>query len=1514
MADPQQPAVGQTDETRDDVPELPQGLASVAGAAVHNLHHDHHSEEQVPNSPRPPSSRPSVSERNGLTRRRSRSVDVDFFDPSGVGELRRTMSRMSRDPSIPARSGGEASSSVSDGTLTPGGEGQFDLERHMRNFIRKFDESGKKRRELGVMFKNLRVIGVGASAQYQETLGSLLNPLNALKTIQSMRHPALRDILSGFEGVLRPGEMLLVLGRPGAGCSTFLKTLANHREEFYKVEGEVHYDSFTPQEIHKHYRGDVQYCPEDDVHFPTLTVEETLRFAAKTRTPHVRIGGETREEHIDRMVDLVTTVFGLKHVRKSVVGDAAIRGVSGGEKKRVSISESLATVSKLNCWDNSTRGLDASTALEFVQALRIATDVARLSTAVSIYQAGESLYEHFDKVCVIYEGKMAYYGPADRARQYFIDMGYKPANRQTTADFLVAVTDPNGRITREGFENRVPRTADEFAEYYRNSEIAKANREDMQDYLEKFVGKQDRITHYRASYHEDHASHTNPKSPFIISIPMQARALMLRRVQIIKGGYSVQVVQIFSFIIQAIIMGTVFFQLKDNTSTFFSRGGVLFFAILFAALQTMSEIPALFTQRPIVLRQSRAAMYHPFVESLALTLVDVPKMLVVIVAFAIVLYFLVKLQQQASNFFIFLLFVYSMTLIMQAYFRMMAAAFKSPAPAQTIAGLSVLLLVLYTGYSIPQPSMIGALRWITYINPLKYGFEALVVNEFHGLQAECATLIPSGPAYDNVPLENRACTTVGSQPGSMLVDGIRYVELSFGYAYSHLWRNFGIIWAFGIGFIAIYLFFTEYNTGLASETSTMLFKRGSKSSTVKQAVKETNGDEEKASRGTATPANAEQAQEDMKREIEKSAPAMHDIFSWQHLNYTIQLSGGSTRKLLNDVSGYVAPGKLTALVGASGAGKTTLLNVLAQRVSTGVVTGDRFVNGHALPPDFQAQTGYCQQMDTHLPTLTVRESLLFSAKLRQPASVPLAEKEAYVDQCLKMCGLENYADAIVGSLGVEHRKRTTIGVELAAKPRLLLFLDEPTSGLDSQSAWAIMSFLRTLADNGQAILCTIHQPSAELFEVFDRLLLLQPGGQTVYFGDLGYHCETLINYFERNGARKCGPEENPAEYILAVTGAGATAHSDRDWHEVWDRSPEAEQVQRDLEQIHAEGRSRPPPQATYKSEFATSWVYQFGLLFTRELQDHWRNPTYLMSKLGLNIVAGLFIGFTFFKAKNTLQGTQNKLFAIFMATIPSVPLSNQLQVPFIETRTVYEIRERPSRMYSWTALLSAQILAELPWNIVGSTLFFLCWYWTVAFPNSRAGFTYLMFGIMFPLYYTTIGQAIAAMSPNAEIAALLFGFFFSFVLTFDGVLQPFRQLGWWQWMYRVSPYTYLIEALLGQAIGGYDITCSPVEYASINPPNGQTCSSYLQQFISMAGGYIANPDATSGCQYCAYRTTDEFMFNTFNILPSHHWRDFGLFWVFIGFNVAAIFGFTYLFRIQGHNMVLWIKNKVAHRK
>ncbi|KXN88770.1 Brefeldin A resistance protein [Leucoagaricus sp. SymC.cos] len=1409
-------------------------------------------------------------------------VDVGFFDPEGVEELRRTLTQESI-----SEKKGSRNFSTSDATLAVKEGELFDLAKALRKIVQRQEELQISHRELGIVFKDLRVVGLGATASHAPTIGSLFNPLAIIEGIQNIIHPPLRDILSGFEGLVRPGEMILVLGRPGSGCTTLLKTLANRRKEYYAVEGNVHYDSITPEEVYNRYRGDVQYCPEDDVHFPMLTVEQTLKFAATTRTPRYR-GNESRKDFADRVTDILTTVFGLRHVRKTPVGDHMLRGVSGGEKKRVSIAEALAARSCIGSYAaGSTRGLDASTALEFVQALRIATDTFRLTTIVSIYQAGESLYKHFDKVCLVSEGKMAYFGPADRARQYFVDMGYEPVNRQTTADFLVAVTDPNGRTIRPGVI-RPPQTATEFADYFKNSELGKLNRREIAEYTAEYVGKPDRAKGYKQSAREEIAKRSTKKSPYLLSILQQIRAVMIRRVQILRGSLFFTGMNLFSFVFQALIMGSVFLNLGADTGAFFSRGGVLFFALVFSALTAMTEIPALFSQRPIVLRHERAALYHPFIEAIALTLVDIPITLGILIVFSIILYFMTGLQRSADQFFVFLLFLFTMSMAMKGWFRTIAALFSTDAMAQSFAGIAVLAIANYTGYTIPKPTMIGALRWITYINPLRYGFEAVMANEFRTLEGSCSTLVPQGPGYENVTLANQVCTAVGSLPGQAFVDGQRFIKLSYGFDWSNTWMNFGIVVAFGVGFFAVLLVFTEFNTSTTHENSVVLFRRGFKRSLASK-------DEETGTISESLPA----ADNQLEKTALAASQAMTDIFSWQHLKYSVPIHGEDDKVLLDDVSGYVAPGKLTALMGESGAGKTTLLNVLAQRTTTGIVSGDRFVNGHSLPIDFQAQTGYCQQMDTHMPECTVREALLFSAKLRQPPSVPLVEKEAYVEKCLRMCGLENFAEATIGSLGIEHRKRTTIGVELAAKPKLLLFLDEPTSGLDSQSAWAIVSFLRSLADSGQAILCTIHQPSAELFQVFDRMLLLRKGGKTVYFGDLGHNATTLINYFERNGARKCMPEENPAEYMLEVIGAGATATSSQDWHTVWKNSSEVLRINEEIERIHAEGRKQSAVQATFTSEYATSWLNQTWELIKRNHIAYWRDPTYLMAKLALNIIGGLFIGFTFFKAKDTQQGTQNKLFSIFMLTILSVPLSNQLQVPFIDKRTIYEVRERPSRIYSWSSFITAYLLVEIPWNIIGSLLLFFCWYWTVGFPSDRAGYTYLMIGIVFPLYYSTFALAMAAISPSAEIGNILFSTFFSFVLTFNGVMQPFRQLGWWKWMYRLSPYTYLIEGLLGQAIGHQSIQCSTVEYVQLNPPIGMTCAQYLDPFISSSGGYLTNPNATTACNFCSMSTSDQFLASGFNIFYDHTWRNFGLMMAYTAFNVCPICIFCSLF-ISSH--------------
>jgi ATP-binding cassette, subfamily G (WHITE), member 2, PDR len=546
-------------------------------------------------------------------------------------------------------------------------------------------------------------------------------------------------------------------------------------------------------------------------------------------------------------------------------------------------------------------------------------------------------------------------------------------------------------------------------------------------------------------------------------------------------------------------------------------------------------------------------------------------------------------------------------------------------------------------------------KWLSWINPVAYAFEGILVNEVHGQRYECANLVPPYGTGDNFK-----CAIQGAKAGERTVLGDDWVQSQYGYSYSHIWRNLGFILAFLIFFYAIYLSATELNASSSSGAEFLVFRRGH----VPKHM-EANADEERANdtSGSPTAVNSNETAEDKNANV---IPPQKDIFTWRDVVYDITIKG-EPRRLLDHVSGWVKPGTLTALMGVSGAGKTTLLDALAQRTTTGVITGDMLVNGRPLDMSFQRKTGYVQQQDLHLETTTVREALRFSANLRQPKNVSQQEKYDYVEDVIKMLHMEDFSEAIVGNpgegLNVEQRKLLTIGVELAAKPALLLFLDEPTSGLDSQSSWAIVAFLRKLADNGQAVLSTIHQPSAILFQEFDRLLFLAKGGRTVYFGDIGDNSRTLLDYFEGHGGRKCGAEENPAEYMLETVGAGASGKSTQDWPTVWKESQETINVQTELDRIHAEKSKEPQSEdQSSSSEFAMPLSAQIYGTTVRVFQQYWRTPNYIWGKIMLCTMSALFVGFSFYRQNASSTGLQNSLFSIFMMLTTFSTLVQQVNI------------------------------------------------------------------------------------------------------------------------------------------------------------------------------------------------------------------------------------------------------------
>jgi ABC-type multidrug transport system permease subunit len=314
----------------------------------------------------------------------------------------------------------------------------------------------------------------------------------------------------------------------------------------------------------------------------------------------------------------------------------------------------------------------------------------------------------------------------------------------------------------------------------------------------------------------------------------------------------------------------------------------------------------LYAQRPIVEKHSKYAFYHPFTEAIASMLTDLPNKIGTAIVFDLSLYFMTNLRRTPGHFFVFFLFSFMCTLAMSMFFRSIASLSRTLSQAMAPAAVVILALVIYTGFAIPITNMHPWFRWINYLDPVSYAFEALMINEFHGRKIECTTFVPLGPGYENVgPLE-KICSTTGAQAGANYVDGDTYIEVNYRYHHTHLWRNFGILVGFIIFGLVVYLASTEYISAKKSKGEVLLFRRGRMPDLGPKADEESAVDNRP---DMDLVLSRERTVPDAPPSIQKQTA----VFHWSGVNYDIKIKGGE-RRLLDDVDGWVKPGTLTALM------------------------------------------------------------------------------------------------------------------------------------------------------------------------------------------------------------------------------------------------------------------------------------------------------------------------------------------------------------------------------------------------------------------------------------------------------------------------------------------------------------------------------------------------------------------------------------------------------------------------
>ncbi|KAL8860181.1 MAG: hypothetical protein Q9178_003445 [Gyalolechia marmorata] len=1139
--------------------------------------------------------------------------------------------------------------------------------------------SGGAPKQVALAFSQLSVAAPDVGTVYAKTLPKAIfntfgvDQFNFVKNLFSKgsstsANTNARKILTDFTGLVKPGEMLSTLG----------------------VTGHLSFANIDAHEFGKRHQRATIYLPEEDRHIAALSVSQTIRFALRMSLP-LKL---RTEQLVEELVQVMGRIFGIEHALDTPVGGQFFPGVSGGERKRVSIAEVLAAGSSVQCFDNSTRGLDSSTALDFVKALRRLTDLGQKTTLATLYQAGENIYSRFDKVLLIDQGHQVFFGRTEEAKSYFEDLGFVPMPGETTAEFLTNITDPTQRRAKPGSEAEHIVTPQQLSAAFKQSaHFARLTQEINQS--------ERQLTAETSSI---------PSSAYNLSYPHQILECLRREYQLIKGQRRVYYTKLVTTIILSLTVGSLYFDLTVTAQGASTRGGLLFFVVILNGWLQFPELFDAHTNRPVLERQASLNLYRPSAVAVARALIDLP-----LIAFQHVLcimpfYFLTKLQVDAGKFFFFYLTLFISTVNFSNLLRGFAYYVASLDDCFRFGGTASTVCMLFAGFLIPPISMPDIFGWLHYVDPVFYAFENLLVNEFVGLSIVCdgVNVIPNVP---NADPRYQTCSIPGAQPGQVNVPGSQYAE-ALGFDFDHRWRNIGIMIAIAIAYVLAGALGSEIMRFTPQGGTPIVYAKDS--SNIQAASRRSRDIEKEA----ALAPNGDTSSDSDNGKPLHDGPAL----TWKDLTVDI-----GDKQILKGISSYVRPGDFIALCGASGAGKTTLLTALSQTNFAGSLGGEVKFGGKELGRAFKKATGFAQQQDLHDGTATVREALEFSALLRQPKHYSRQEKLAYVDHILGLLDLVEVQHALIGDaesgLGVELTKRVTIAVELVARPKVL-FADEPTSGLDSQGAAHIVDYLRRLSHSGQAVLVTIHQPSASLFAKFDRFLALSSEGKQLYFGPV----EKVLPYFERYGAVP-PPGTNPAEFVLETVGAGINARNDdkgSDWATRWNESPEAENVAAEIGYIQKQSLSLEDLEDGSFEDYNGSIFTQTWLLTVRIMKNQWRNVAYMYSKIWVHVVCGTIVGLTFFQMGTGPQDLQNRSFSVFFIIFLVNAIVNTILLRFFFARLYWEYREGPSKIYSWVALCNASIIAEMPGALICGVIYYLLWYFPSGLPlGGTAGYVFL---------------------------------------------------------------------------------------------------------------------------------------------------------------------------------------------
>ncbi|PSS04971.1 Pleiotropic drug resistance protein [Actinidia chinensis var. chinensis] len=1297
-----------------------------------------------------------------------------------------------------------------------------DNEKFLQRLRDRIDRVGIEIPKIEVRFEHLSIEGdayVGSRALptlLNSTLNQIEGVLGLINLLPSKKRVV--KILQDVSGIVKPSRMTLLLGPPGSGKTTLLQALAGKTEKDLRATGNITYcghemSEFIPQRTSA-------YISQHDLHHSEMTVRETLDFAGRCLGVGTRYellvelsrrekdAGIKPDPEIDAFMkatamagqesslvtDYALKILGLDICADIMVGDEMRRGISGGQKKRLTTGEMLVGPAKVFIMDGISTGLDSSTTFQIIKYMRQMVHIMDVTMIISLLQPAPETYDLFDDIILLSEGQIVYQGPRESVLEFFESVGFKCPERKGVADFLQEVTskkDQEQYLLKKNEPYRfIP--VPEFVHIFNSFHIG-------QNLCEELGTPYDRNrTHPAALVTEKYG----------ISRRNLFRACLAREWLLMKRNSFVYIFKTTQITIMSIIAFTVFFRTEMKSGQLADGGkfyGAVFFSLINVMFNGMAELHMTCGRLPVFFKQRDSLFYPAWAFAIPIWLLRIPLSLMESGIWIVLTYYTIGFAPSASRFFRQLLALFGIHQMALSLFRSIAGLGRTQIVAGTLGTFTLLMVFVFGGFIVAKDDIEPWMIWGYYISPMMYGQNAIAMNEFLDKRWSTPNTDPRfpEPTVGKVLLKAR---------GMFVEDYMYWVCVMALFGFSVL---------FNICFIAALAFLNPLG-----DSKSVVVDEDQESKKKKHPISNRKKSTDTASIFEGIDMSMRHTPHNPNINVEEIPtfrrgmvlPFQPLSLAFDHVNYYVDMpsemkSQGieeARLQLLRDVSGAFRPCILTALVGVTGAGKTTLMDVLAGRKTGGYIEGSISISGYPKnQATFARISGYCEQNDIHSPCVTVYESVVYSAWLRLAPDVNNETRKMFVDEVMELVELSPIRDALVGLPGVdglstEQRKRLTIAVELVANPSII-FMDEPTSGLDARAAAIVMRTVRNTVDTGRTVVCTIHQPSIDIFETFDELLLMKRGGQVIYAGPLGRHSHLLVEYFESiPGVPKIKEGNNPATWMLEVTSSAIEAQLDVDFAEIFAKS---DLYGRNEELIKDLSTPAPGSQDLYfPTKYSQPYISQCKACFWKQHWSYWRNPQYNAIRFFLTTVIGILFGVIFWnKGEQThkQQDLMNLLGATYIAVmfLGGMNTSGAQSVVSIE-RTVF-YRERAAGMYSALPYALAQVGIETIYVAIQTLIYSLILYSMIGFPwrvDKLLWFYYYV--LMCFVYFALYGMMLVALTPNYQVAAISMSFFLSFWNLFSGFMIPRTQIPiWWRWYYWASPVAWTIYGLVTSQLG-----------------------------------------------------------------------------------------------------------------